>query len=371
MHISDRLRAVKHHLTHGSRKRPGTPPGTLVYEGEQPAKPVRIQLYDYTADRLNEYDVSDIEELSGLCTTDGTTWINVDGVHDVEVVEKVGRLFDVHPLTLEDVVSTDQRPKMEEYPDYVYVVLQMMHYDHEQAQIATEQVSIIFGDGFLISFQEITEGDVFDPVRRRLRDARGHIRNRKADYLAYALVDVIVDYYMEILEGLGEHIVRLEDRVTDEPEPDVMRDINRLRRKVLLLRRSIWPLRDVIVALERCDRDFMTTETDLFFRDVYDHTVRTVELIESAREVLATLTDLHLSTLSFRSNEIMKILAIIATIFLPLTFIAGVYGMNFDVDASPFNMPELGWYFGYPFALALMLAVAATMVIFFRRKGWM
>lgn len=215
------------------------------------------------------------------------------------------------------------------------------------------------------------EGDVFDPVRQRLREERGRIRAGGADYLAYALIDVIVDYYMAILEGLGEHIETLEDEVTTTPEPDVMRRISQLRRKVVFLRRSIWPLRDVVVALERSDRPFMAPETDIFFRDVYDHTVRTVELIESAREVLATLTDLHLSTLSFQMNKIMKVLAIIATFFLPLTFIAGVYGMNFNPERSPLNMPELNWFYGYPFAWGVMLATALLMYVLFRRAGWL
>lgn len=371
MPLSDRLRAVRHRFAHESKKRPGTPPGTLLYEGEKLVEPVRISYYNYTADRLDARDVAEAGELSQLASADGVTWINIDGVHDVDIVAEVGRIFHIHPLTLEDVVSTDQRPKMEEYPDYVYVVLQMIHYDHRTAEIDIEQVSIIFGDGFLISFQEAMEGDVFDPVRTRLRESRGHVRGRKADYLVYALIDVVVDYYMEVLEGLGEHIEQLEDRVLDEPDPGVMRDISRLRRKIVLLRRSIWPLRDVIMGLQRSERPFITRETDLFFRDVYDHAVRTVEIIESARDVLATLTDLHLSTLSFRSNEIMKMLAIIATIFLPLTFIAGIYGMNFDSAVSPLNMPELTWYFGYPFALGLMLIVAAVMVLYFRRRGWM
>lgn len=370
MKLSKPLHAVTARLRPG-RKQPGAAPGTLVYEGAREPGPVRVHVYDYDADRLEERTLEDVAACIAYRDRETTTWINVDGVHDVELVEQLGRIFDIHPLTLEDIVSTDQRPKMEEYPGYVFVVLQMMHYDHARVALASEQVSFVIGPGYLVSFQESVEGDVFDPVRQRLREQRGRIRGAGADYLAYALIDVVVDYYMEILEGLGEHIEDLEDEVTVEPGPDVIHRINRLRRKVVLLRRSIWPLRDVVTALERSERPFMSPETDVFFRDVYDHTVRTVELIESAREVLATLADLHLSTLSFRMNEIMKVLAIISTFFLPLTFIAGIYGMNFNPEASPFNMPELNWFFGYPFAWAVMLAVALVMYLFFRRKGWL
>ena len=371
--ISKHLPAVTSLLTSRAhrKKKPGTAPGTLIYEGHEPDHPVRLQVYDYDVDHLEERELDDAAACAMYREQATTTWINVDGVYDVNLIERLGTLFDIHTLTLEDIVSTDQRPKVEEYPAYIYVVLQMMHYEHEQALLVPEQVSLIIRPGIVLSFQESIKGDLFDPVRQRLRDNQGRIRAGGADYLAYALIDVIVDHYMDILESLGEHIEDLEDEVTTHPSPDVMHRINRLRRKIVLLRRSVWPLRDVIMALERSERPFMSQETDIFFRDVYDHTVRTIEIIESAREVLATLTDLHLSTLSFRMNEIMKILAIIATFFLPLTFIAGIYGMNFNPDASPLNMPELNWFFGYPFALGIMVCVALGMYIFFRRKGWL
>ena len=246
----------------------------------------------------------------------------------------------------------------------------MMHYDHRTGSVEPEQVSIVVGRGFLLSFQEAKAGDPFEPVRHRLRGGHGYVRSAGADYLAYALVDVIVDHYLDILEGLGEHIERLEDDLLDRPTPGVLRAINRLRRQVFLLRRSIWPLRDVIVAFERSDCSFITADVDPYLRDVYDHTVRTVELIESAREMLAALTELYLATASHRMNEVIKVLTVIATFFLPLSFIAGVYGMNFDPAASPLNMPELGWAWGYPFAWALMLATAGGLLLFFRRRGW-
>lgn len=370
MPISERIRTATLRFK-PMKKKPGAPPGTLVYEGREPPRPVRIQVFDFGPDEVVERDVDDVSTLGGYRDTASTTWINVDGVHDVAIVEQIGKLFDVHPLTLEDVVSPDQRPKVEEYPAYTYVVIQMMHYDHEHIELQTEQVSLILSSGVVISFQESIEGDAFTPVRQRLRDGSGSIRIRGADYLLYALIDVIVDYYMVVLEGIGEHIDDVEDEVLVDPSPDMVRRISSIRRKVTHMRKSIWPLRDVILSLERSERAYISKENHVFFRDVYDHAVRTIEIIESERDVLATVTDLHVSTLSFRMNEIMKVLAIIATFFLPLTFIAGVYGMNFNPDASPLNMPELSWFYGYPFALALMLLVALGMFIYFRRRGWL
>ena len=370
MNLSNSLRAVTRHLRF-QRKPPGSMPGTLLYEGDPPDESVRLQVYTYDGDGLREYAPDDASALGTYRRPGATTWINVDGVHAVDVIEQIGQTFDVHPLTLEDIISTRQRPKFEAYPHYLYVVLQMIHYDHAQAAMETEQVSLVIGEGYVLSFQEAREGDVFDPVRERLREARGRIRTGGTDHLAYALIDVVVDYYMVILEGLGEHIERLEDEVVSGPAPHLMQHISQLRHKVVFLRRSVWPLRDVVAALERSEHPVLSSETSVYFRDVYDHTVRTIELIESAREILASLTDMHLSSLSYRMNEIMKVLAIIATFFLPLTFIAGIYGMNFDPDASPLNMPELDWYIGYPFALALMAGVALGMWLFFRRRGWL
>ncbi len=353
------------------KQKKGLAPGTLVYGGAEPAGPVKIRVIDFDAHHFDERDVERAEECAAYLKQDTVTWINVDGVHDTELISRLGALLDIHPLTLEDIVSTKQRPKLEEYPNYVYVVLQMMHYDRETAALQDEQVSLVFGHGFLISFQESIEGDAFEPVRTRLREHRGRLRSSGADFLAYSLIDIIVDHYMVILESLGEHIEQLEDDVTTNPHPDMMQEINLCRRSVVRLRRSIWPLRDVVSALQRSELPFISPEMNLFLRDVYDHTVRTVEIIESAREVLASLTDLHVSALSFRMNEIMKVLAVIATFFLPLTFIAGLYGMNFDTDASPLNMPELEWYYGYPLALGIMGVVALSMYAFFRRRGWM
>lgn len=360
--------AARHHA---AARPPGQQPGTLVYAGPPRPDAVRMRLFNYDADGCDETVVGSLEAVDAARRSGRRLWLDVEGVHDAAAVEAVGRRFGVHPLTLEDVLHPQQRPKLEEYDGYTYVVLQMMHYDHARCRLETEQVSLIVGDGFVLSFQEAHEGDVFDPVRTRLRDGVGALRAAGADYLAYALVDLVVDVHLVVLEGLGEHIEAVEDRVTDRPEPGVVREIHQLRHNVMALRRSIFPLREVVQGLEHSRQPFMDAATRPFLRDVYDHALRTVEIVETAREVLASMTDLYVSALNYRMSEVMKVLTIIATFFLPLSFIAGLYGMNFDPAASPFNMPELEWAYGYPFALLLMAATAGGMYVYFRRKGWL
>lgn len=354
-----------------SPKQPGAAPGTLVYQGDEPLGPVKMRVFDYDAGTFQEKVLDSPAECARFRQSPTVTWIDVEGVQEVGLVEQIGARFGVHPLTLEDIVNTRQRPKIEEYPGYVYVVLKMLHYRHDDISLEDEQVSLILGKGFLLSFQETKEGDVFDPVRQRLREGKGRIRQMGANYLAYTLIDLVVDHYLGVLEGLGEHIEALEDQIVSDPTPEVLRRINHLRRHVLFLRRSIWPLREVVATLARNEQPLVSPEINLFFRDVYDHAIRTTEFIEASRELLASMTELYLSTLSIRMNEVMKVLAIISTFFLPLTFIAGLYGMNFNPEASPLNMPELNWYFGYPFALGIMIVLAVVMYAFFRHKRWL
>ncbi len=353
------------------KRTPGLEPGSLLYEGDESLAPVKIHVFDYDAEFLEERELHDADDCIEFVEKTTVTWIDVDGVHDVDLVEKFGRIHKIHPLTLEDVVHTRQRPKLEEFPDYGYIVFPMLHYDHEACGLEAEQVSLILGPNFVISFQEAREGDVFEPIRARLRENRGRIRRSGADYLAYALVDLIVDYYMEVLYGLNEHIERLEDAVVENPEPEQLHQINTLRNHVRFLRRSVWPLRDVITRLERTEMAFVSSQTSVYFRDVADHALHAMEMIDSSREMLNSMVELYQSTVSFKMNEVMKVLTIIATFFLPLSFIAGLYGMNFNPQVSPWNMPELGWAFGYLFALGIMGAVALGMFVYFRRKKWM
>jgi magnesium transporter len=342
----------------------GSAPGTLVHTGPRKIAEVRIRLIDYDDKDLREQDLDDISECFPFAHGESVSWINVDGLHDTDVLKELGREFDIHRLVLEDVISPSQRPKVEAYGDHSFIVLKMLSFDEESRTLLSEQVSFILGKGFVFSFQERV-GDVFEPVRVRLREAKGRIRQRGGDYLAYALIDAVVDSYFRILEIMGDEIEALEELAISDPSQTVMHQIYALRREMLILRRSVWPLRESMGTIYRGEIPQITEETQLFFRDVYDHAVQVIDTVETLREVLSGAMDLYLSGVSNRMNEVMKVLTIIATIFMPLGFFAGLYGMNFEY------MPELGFRWAYPLLLAWMLSIAGGMVIYFRRKGWL
>lgn len=347
----------------------GLPPGTIRFVGEKKVEKTKITVIDYDESHYEEKVVESVEECFKFKDTPTVTWINIDGIHDVSVVEKIGNCFNIHPLVLEDIVHTDQRPKMEDFEDYLYIVIKMLYFDDKTAEIKAEQVSLLLGHNYVISFQEY-EGDVFDPIRDRLRTGKGRIRKQGADYLAYALLDIIVDYYFKLLEKVGEKVEIMESQLIEEPKTKTLQDIYSLKRETILLRKSVWPLREVISSLERSESKLIQSSTDIFLRDVYDHTIRVIDAIETYRDLLSGLLDLYMSSISNKMNQVMKVLTIIATIFIPLTFIAGIYGMNFDPEASPFNMPELGWYWGYLSVWILMIAITVVMIIYFKRKNW-
>ncbi|MBI4183518.1 MAG: magnesium/cobalt transporter CorA [Proteobacteria bacterium] len=346
------------------RAGPGAPPGTLIADPTA-ARPV-ITVIGYGPDEIVERANPEPAELSSLIGRWPVLWVNVDGLGDVEAIRRVGETFGLHPLALEDVVNVHQRPKVEEYADHLYLVARMPRMG---SALETEQVSLFLGRGFVLTFQERV-GDCFDPVRQRLRAGRGRSRSAGPDYLAYALLDAIVDSFFPILERYGERVEELEDAVLAEPEIQVMADIHDAKRDLLLLRRAIWPQRDAISTLIRDDSPHVTRETRVFLRDCYDHTVQLIDVVETYREIASGLVEIYLSSLSARLNEVMKVLTVIATVFIPLSVIASIYGMNFDREASPWNMPELGWYWGYPFALGLMAAVGGGLLLHFWRKGW-
>jgi magnesium transporter len=346
-------------------KKVGLPPGTLVHIGAEKTEKVSVTVLEYSEERFDMRELPDIEDFVLSADEKTVTWINVDGVHEMEVIEKVGKLFNLHPLTLEDIVNTGQTPKIEDYSSYLFVVLKMLHYDEKMDVLDTEQVSLCLGPNFLISFLEEKCKDIFHPVRERIRNFRGRIRKAGADYLAYTLIDMIVDNYFVILEKLGEKMELLEEKVMSEPTQKVLHELNILKREMIFLRRSVWPLREVLNTLERGESSLIQTSTRLYLRDVYDHSIRIIETIEAYRDILAGILDIYLSSISNRINAVMKVLTIIATIFMPLTFIAGVYGMNFRY------MPELGWRLGYPLILILMAALGISMLLFFRKKKWM
>jgi magnesium transporter len=348
-------------------KKVGLPPGTLVHVGEERTGPVQITILDYDEGELQEFCVTSIDKFLDFKAKPSVTWIDVVGVHKPEVIEKIGDRFGIHPLVLEDIVHTEQRPKMEDFDDYVFIVLKMLaslETDDGEEEIRSEQVSLIVGRGFVISFQE-TEGDVFDSVRDRIRKSKGKIRKRGADYLAYALIDAVVDNYFLILEDVGEDLEVLEDELVTNPTPDTSKQIHDMKRDMIFLRKSVWPLREVISRLARGESEIFEESTAIYLRDVYDHTVQVIDAIETFRDILSGMLDVYLSSISNRMNEVMKVLTIIATIFIPLTLVAGIYGMNFDY------MPELRWHWGYPAVLLFMFVTGFLMLLYFRRKGWL
>jgi magnesium transporter len=350
-------------LVKRTSKMAGLPPGTLIHIGERKTEKPRITIIDYGEAQFEEKEAKKIEECFPFKDKPTVTWINVDGIHQVEIIEKLGSHFGLHPLLLEDILNTEQRPKMEDFGDYIFVVLKMLYYDGKGDEIEAEQVSLILGSNFVISFQE-REGDVFDPVRERIRQGKGRIRQAGADYLAYVLLDAIVDSCFLILETLGERIEETEQQLATNPTPETVQLIRKLKREMIILRKSVWPLREVVSGLERCESALIQESTDAYLRDVYDHTIQVMDTVESLRDMVSGMLDIYLSSISNRMNEIMKVLTIFAALFIPLTFVAGIYGMNFRY------MPELGWHWGYPMILIVMASIAAGMLTYFRRKKW-
>jgi len=313
---------------------------------------------------MEEKEVKEIDEAFLFKDNKRITWINIDGLQRIDVIERIGKQFGIHPLVLEDIANTGQRPKMEDYIDYLFVVLKMLQYSEEDNEIKGEQVSLILGSNWVVSFQE-TEGDVFDPIRERIRTNKGRIRKMGPDYLVYVLMDAIVDNYFAVLERVGERIEEIEEEIVANPSPETLQTIHDLKRQMIMLRKSVWPLREVISRLERWESKLINESTDIFLRDLYDHTIQVIDAVETFRDMLSGMLDIYMSSVSNRMNEVMKVLTIIATIFLPLTLVAGIYGMNFRI------MPELEWDWGYPFALIVMLSVGIVMLLYFRRRKWL
>ncbi len=347
--------------SHKRSKKAGLPPGSMVHIGEKKTEKVKIILFNYNKQKFEEKTIEKLKECLTYRKTKGVAWINVSGIHNTGAISEIGKCFNLHPLLLEDIVNTDQRPKMEDYDSYIFLVVKML-YSNEKG-INSEQISIVLGPNFVISFQE-TEGDVFDLIRERIRNGKGKTRELGPDFLAYSLLDAIVDSYFGILEKTGERVEELEEELTRDPNQKTLRKIHGMKREMILLRRSVWPLREVISGLLRSDSKLISKNTDLYLRDVYDHTIQVIDTIETLRDMLSGMIDLYLSSISNRMNEIMKILTIVGTIFIPLTFITGLYGMNFRY------MPELDSPFGYPAVLVMMLLLISVMLIYFRRKKW-
>lgn len=351
-------------------KKPGTAPGTVQHIGEKRVEEVQLTVHDYDESHMDEFPIKNVEEIQPYLEDASKTWLKVYGLHDVEKLKSVWAYFDLHPLVQEDIVNTSQRPKAEEYENNLFVVLRMINYVEKVQHLDSEQICIIIGENYVLSFQE-TDISYFDPVLDRLKTGNIRIRQRGVDYLGYALVDAIVDHYFQVLEYFGERIETIEDELMEDPEQETFRKIHNLRRDLIFFRKAVWPLRDTINSTIRDESRFIQDSTKIYLRDVYDHIIQIVDSIENYRDMIMGMHDMYMNHVSNRMNEVMKVLTIIATIFIPLTFIAGIYGMNFDTGASPYNLPELQWYWGYPAVLLVMAVVATGMIIFFKRKDWL
>lgn len=358
------MKRLKKKRTQNYKKHIGQVPGTLIYTGTKSGSEILIQSFDYTKDTVDELVHKNIESTLSFKHTESVSWINVNGLRHVKEIEKIGKQYGLHPLVLEDIVNTTQRPKIDEYEDYIFIVLKMLYYDEEE-RIINEQVSLILGKNYVLSFQE-SEGDVFDPIRDRLRQSKGRIRTSKSDYLMYALIDAVVDHYFSIIETLGNKVEDLEtDLFSGEAKETISSEVQQLKREILRVRRAISPLREVINRVEKMENALIHQQTITYYRDVYDHLVQVSENIDIYREMIWSLMDMYMTSISNKMNEVMKVLTIMSTIFIPLTFIAGIYGMNFE------HMPELDYKNSYFILLGVMVLIFMLMVFYFKKKKWL
>jgi magnesium transporter len=345
-------------------KKSGLPSETLVYTGEKRDEKVKIHVIDYDEANFIEKELTEVEACIPYKSKPTVTWINVDGVHNVPLLEKLGDCFGLHRLVMEDIMNTDQRPKMEDFGEYLYVVFKMLS-SGKSGETVTEQISLILGENYVISFQEGVEGDVFNLIRERIRNNKGRIRKMGADYLAYSLLDAVVDNYFVVLEAFGDKIELIETELIENPTQKTVQKLYQLKRELIFLHNAVWPLREVVSALGKHESSLIQEATAPYLKDVYDHVIHVIDSVDIYREMLSSMLDMYLSSVSNRLNEVMKVLTVISLIFMPITFIAGVYGMNFKY------MPELEWHWGYPTALLVMVAISILMVFYFKRKKWL
>lgn len=353
-----------HKLFKTRSSKEGLPPGSMIHLGEAPQSASGISVLAYNDQGVTESSSTDAGAALPPIPENGVLWVDVTGMHEIETIRNLGESFNLHPLVLEDIVSTVQRPKVEDYDSYLFVVVRILQ-PLEEGDFASEQFSLVLGEGYVLTFQEGIRGDAFTAVRERIRAAKGKLRSLGPDYLLYTLLDTVVDRYFTVLEGFGERLITLEEDVALHPQPRTLVQLNELKKEIIYLRKSIWPLREVLSFLERDDTDLITDSTRLFLRDVHDHAVQTIDTVETFRDLLSGMLDLYLSSISNRTNEIMKFLTIIGTIFIPLTFIVGLYGMNFKY------MPELEWRYSYFVVLGLMLLITLGMIKYFKHRKWL
>ena len=351
-------------------KKAGLPPGTLIHVGKRKTNKVKVSVIDYNTENFIETECNHVKECFPFKDKNTVSWINIDGLHNTDLIAAVGNHFGLHTLLLEDVLNTRHRPKVEEFDHHLFLTLKMLGINKKGRAIVSEQLSFVLGKNWVISFQE-HKGDLFDTVRQHLRESKGKVRQRRVDYLLYRLIDTVVDNYFFIIEYISNATEKLEEKVLNAPDEEAPKEIQKLKKQLIQLRKSIAPLREVVSVLQKGAVDLIEEGTTPYLRDVYEHIIQINESIETHRDTLGSIMDLYLSGISNRMNEVMKVLTIIATIFIPLTFIAGIYGMNFDPETSPYNMPELKWPYGYLTAWGMMIAVSVVMIIYFKRKRWL
>ena len=344
-------------------RKTGLPPGSLVHIGRERSEKTRITVLDYDAEHVEERTIQAVDELAPYVGKPTATWIDVVGIHEPDVIEQIGSRFQIHPLMMEDIMNTTQRPKIDDLGKYICLILKVIAFDESSADLRVEQLSLVFSHDFVLSFQESDSG-IFRPLRDRIQNSRGRVRRMGTDYLVYCLMDAVVDHYFVVMERMGEKLDSLEDEVVSNPKREILRDVQRLRDEILVVRRAVWPLREVISMLERADSPLVDRTTAIYFRDVYEHTIQVMDTVDTYRDILSGMFDIYLSSVSNRLNEVIKVLTIIATVFMPLTFLAGVYGMNFE------HMPELKWRYGYVLIWGVMIVIALAMLAYFRRRKW-
>ncbi len=351
------------------RSKKGYVPGAPIYVGDTKAQKTKITVTDYNKDSIEIHEFTNPEDCRPFKSSATNTWVNISGLLDIDSVAKIGEIFGLHPLIVEDILDTEHRPKLDIFDDYLFITFKLYSYNKETRALTEEQLSLVLGENHVVTFQE-KGSDLFSSIHKRLENPQSNMRKFGADYLVHALLDITVDSYFEVLEKIGDVVEDIESRIINKPSVDTLKEIHEVKREMIRLRKSIWPLREIISGLHRRISPLIQEQTLVYLKDIYDHTIQVMDTVETYRDILSGMLDLYMSTMSNKMNDVMKILTIFATIFIPLTFITGLYGMNFNPKISPFNMPELGWYFGYPFALAIMAAVAIGMLILFKRKKW-
>lgn len=348
----------------------GLPPGSIVHVGDVRADDATIEVIDYNAERVNSANIDDVETLySYLDSFETNTWVRFSGLHETGQISEIGSKLEIHPLVMEDIVNTSQRPKVEAYDDYLYIVIKHLKRSDEDGGIVSNQISLILSKACVLSFHEEKE-PVFDSIKPRIDVPNGRFRKYGSDYLCYALIDLVVDNYFSILEDFNDEVIQIEDSLMANTETTNYDNLHQLRRKLILMRRHMNPMREVVQGLIREDNELISDGIKLYMRDVNDHLMRVIESLEHTLDISASLMETHMTQINIRSGEVMKVLTIIATIFIPLTFVAGIYGMNFNPEGSPYNMPELDWYYGYPISLGFMFVLTLGMLFYFRRKKW-